>query len=200
MRYTLPVALSAALVMSGLTVAAQNPTATKPAGTTQSDTGKQTATAQSAKAPMTADHHFVVDTAGHGMAEVELGKLAGEKALNSKVKAFGQQMVTDHGRAGEELKSLAAAKNITLPTTVPATHQATKDRLSKLSGAAFDKAYVAEMVKGHQSASAAFHKEESTGKDNEIKAWAAKTVTTVDEHLKMARDLQKELSSPTPTP
>jgi putative membrane protein len=133
------------------------------------------------------------------MAEVALGQLATEKASNAKVKDFGQRMMTDHGKANDELKALAASKNITLPTKLNAKQQATKDRLSKLSGSAFDRAYVNDMVKDHQADSAAFHKEASSGQDPEIKAWAAKTGVVVDEHLKMVQDIQKELGTSKPT-
>ena len=82
-----------------------------------------------------------------------------------------------------------------MPAEINAKHKATKDRLSKLSGAAFDRAYIDEMVKDHQADSAAFRKEASTGKDAEIKAFATKTSAMVDEHLKMARDAQKEVAA-----
>jgi putative membrane protein len=96
----------------------------------------------------TGDQTFIAQAAKDGMAEVELGKLAGEKASNANVKAFGQRMVTDHGKAGDELKILAASKQITLPMMVDPEHKPVGERLSKLSGAEFDGAYVREMVAG----------------------------------------------------
>jgi putative membrane protein len=144
---------------------------------------------------MNPDSHFVMEAAEGSMAETELGQLAADKASNAKVKEFGQRMVTDHGKAGDELKTLAASKHITLPTAINAKAKATKDRLSKLSGAAFDRAYMADMVKDHQMDAVAFHKEATSGHDAEIKAWAGKTASVVDEHLKMARDIQKEIAA-----
>ena len=190
MRHNVPLALGAALMASTLGLAAQTPSSTANPQTTPP---KATATADS-KSAMNADSHFVMDVADASMAEVELGQLAAEKGSNAKVKEFGQKMVTDHGKAGDELKPLAESKKITLPTAVSAKHKATKDRLSKLSGAAFDRAYIDEMVKGHQMVSTEFHKEANSGRDAEIKAWAAKTAPTIDDHLKMARDIQKEVS------
>jgi putative membrane protein len=142
-----------------------------------------------------ADHMFVMDVAMDGMAEVEHGKLASEKASHDKVKAFGQRMVTDHGKAGDELKSLAASKQMTLPTSLDAKHQAMHDQLAKLSGTQFDTAYVRDMVAGHKKAVAAFTKEAMSGKDSDVKAWAAKTLPTIREHLMMIEGLQKEMSS-----
>src|ERR1700712_3681540 len=80
------------------------------------------------------DQGFVKEAAIGGMAEVELGQLASTKATNEKVKAFGQRMVADHGKANDELKALASSKNMTVPTSVDAKHKATHDRLEKLSG------------------------------------------------------------------
>ena len=194
MRQNFPLALGAAIVASTLSLAAQTPNSSAPAPKPQAPATK-TAPPAEIKTAMNADHHFAMEAAEGGMAEVELGQLAADKASNGKVKEFGQRMVNDHGKAGDELKSIASSKNITLPAEINTKHKATKDRLSKLSGAAFDRAYMAEMVKDHQMDSAAFHKEASTGKDAEIKAFASKTSAMVDEHLKMAREAQKEVAA-----
>jgi putative membrane protein len=187
MRQHFPLALGVIVVASSLSLAAQ---------TTKQPTSSMKKTAQStANAAVNADQHFVMEAYEGGMAEVALGQLATEKASNPKVKEFGQRMVTDHGKANDELKTLAASKNITLPTKLSAKNQATKDRLSKLSGSAFDHAYINDMVKDHQADSAAFHKAANTAQDPDIKAWATKTGAVVDEHLKMAQDIQKELGT-----
>jgi putative membrane protein len=99
----------------------------------------------------TSDTKFIKEAADGGMAEVELGQLAGEKAASDEVKKFGQRMVDDHGKANEKLKAIAASKNIELPQEPSAKHKATKARLAKLSGAQFDHAYMADMVKDHKT-------------------------------------------------
>ena len=197
MRHTFPLALGAAIIASTLTIAAQTPNTSAPAPKNQAPVTqpKTSQPATTKTATMDADHHFAMDVAQAGMAEVELGQMAADKATNAKVKEFSQRMVTDHGKGNDELKSIASSKNITLPAEPNAKQKATKDRLSKLSGVAFDRAYMAEMVKDHQAASALFKKEASTGKDAEIKAFASKTAPTIDEHLKMARDIQKEVGA-----
>src|SRR5262249_17471675 len=89
----------------------------------------------------TKDHQFVTEAASGGMEEVELGKIGTEKASSDQVKQFGQRMVDDHGKANDELKALAQSKNITVPSAPSAKDQATIDKLSKLSGEPFDRAY-----------------------------------------------------------
>jgi putative membrane protein len=128
-----------------------------------------------------------------GMAEVELGRLASEKGADARVKAFGQKMATDHGAANEELKSLAATKRIVLSADVDQTHKARYDQLKGLSGAAFDRAYVTSMLADHEKDVAAFQREASSGKDADVKAWAGKTLPTLEEHLKMVRELERQV-------
>src|SRR5262249_4074873 len=80
------------------------------------------------------DQRFAMNTARVGIAEVELGKLASEKANNPEVKSFAQRMVTDHSKANDELKALAQKQGITLPTEMDAKHKALRDRLMKSQG------------------------------------------------------------------
>lgn len=147
----------------------------------------------------TADHHFVMDVATVNTAEVELGKLATDKASNDQVKKFGQRMVDDHTKAGDELKTLAQQKNITLPTDLDAKHKAVRDRLTKLSGEGFDRAYMQEMVSGHRQAVMKFRTAAKSGKDPEIKEWAAKTLPTIEEHLKQAQGIARGVVGTTGT-
>lgn len=135
------------------------------------------------------DEHFAAEAAHAGIAEVEIGKLAAEKATSPAVKSFAQRMVDDHGRANEELKTLAQNKNLALPTMMDAAHKAALDRLSKLSGEAFDRAYAREMLNGHRKVVAMFSREARAGNDPDVKAWAAKTLPTLEDHLKRAEDL-----------
>jgi putative membrane protein len=191
-------ALSAAPLMaqSGATGSstAQQPRTGSTAGTTGSQSGtttgtQGTATKSGSHAAMatSADHEFVMEAARGGLAEVELGKLASDKASSDQVKQFGQRMVTDHGKANDELKEIAEKKNITLPTDLSAKDKSTHDRLSKLSGAAFDRAYMQEMVSDHRKDVNEFRRESQSGKDPDVKAWAAKTLPTLEEHLKLAQ-------------
>ena len=129
----------------------------------------------------TADQ-FMTEAAQGGMMEVELGKLAASKAQNPEVKAFGQRMVVDHGKAGEDLKALAAKKNIKLPTELSGGMKAEVDRLSKLSGAEFDKEYVKLMVEDHNKDSEAFQDQADDAEDADVKAFAAKYAPVIKSH------------------
>ncbi|MDQ6758936.1 MAG: DUF4142 domain-containing protein [Acidobacteriota bacterium] len=135
-----------------------------------------------------ADQQFMMKAAQGGMAEVELGRLAKDHASNQAVKDFGQQMVDDHSKANDELKDLASRKSVTLPTDVNAKDKATMDRLSKMNGAAFDRAYMRDMVMDHKKDVAEFQKEANSGMDPDVKSWAAKTLPTLQHHLQMAQE------------
>ena len=117
---------------------------------------------------------------------MQLGKLAQDHASSQAVKDFGQHMVDDHSKANDELKSLAQQKNVTLPADLDAKDKATIDRLSKLNGAAFDRAYMRDMVADHKKDIAEFQKESNSGLDADVKAWASKTLPTLQQHLQLA--------------
>lgn len=138
---------------------------------------------------MGSDSTFVTKAAVGGLAEVKLGQLATQKAASPDVKQFGQQMVDDHGKANDELKQLAAGKGITLPTSLDKKHKQTYSHMSRLTGQNFDHAYAADMVKDHQKDVSEFEKEATSGTDPDVKAWAAKTLPTLQEHLRMAQSL-----------
>jgi len=143
----------------------------------------------SAQAPTAADHRFVIDAASGGMAEVKLGQLAQEKASSDAVKTFAKRMVDDHTKAGDKLKEAAQSDNIALPGELKASDQAAYDRLSKLSGTEFDRAYMQMMVKDHEEDVAEFKKEVAGGKNEALKSFAAETLPTLEDHLKQARDV-----------
>jgi putative membrane protein len=109
------------------------------------------------------------------------------------VKDFGSKMVTDHGNANNELKSIASSKGITLPEKLDSKHQAMVDKLTGLSAAAFDKAYVDAMLAAHTKDNALFSKEASSGQDADIQAFAVKTDEMVKMHLSMIQDIQSKM-------
>ncbi|MFD0792678.1 DUF4142 domain-containing protein [Mucilaginibacter litoreus] len=130
-----------------------------------------------------ADYEFAVEAANGGMMEVELGKLAQQKASSPQVVAFGKMMVTDHSKANTELKALAASKIITLPAILANKSQMEFDKMAKLDKTEFEKQYVEFMVKDHKEDIDKFKKEATDGKDAELKAFAAKTVPVLQHHL-----------------
>jgi putative membrane protein len=147
--------------------------------------------------PAMGDAHFAKEAAQGGMAEVKLGQLAQEKGSNDTVKSFGKRMVDDHSKAGDKLKEVAARESITLPTDISAKDLVTYDRLAKLNGAAFDRAYAGDMVKDHETDVAAFQKEANAGKADSLKSFAAETLPTLQDHLKQAKKMMKTVGSTT---
>src|SRR3954447_112815 len=141
------------------------------------------------------DQHFMQEAAQGGQAEVALGQMAAKQAANEDVKKFGQRMVDDHSKANEELKSLAASEGVTLPTDMDEKAKAMQQRLAKLSGAEFDRAYMEEMVKDHKKDVAEFEHEATQGNDPEVKNWAAKTVPTLKDHLDVAQNTAEKVGA-----
>jgi len=130
------------------------------------------------------DAQFVTKAAQGNMAEVNLGKLAAENSQNDDVKKFGQMMVDDHSKAEQDLEGVASKNNWTLPKDVSAQQKAEQRRLEKLSGAAFDRAYVQMMVKDHTTDVAEFKNEAaSTSANPDLKDFATRTYPTLDNHL-----------------
>jgi putative membrane protein len=144
-----------------------------------------------AEATVKAD--FWTEAAQGGMAEVALSNIALERSQNEAVKNFAQQMVTDHTAANTELISLASSKNITLPSAIDAKHKAASDRLAARSGADFDRDYMKMTVKDHEKMVKLFQNESEKGADADVKAWAAKTLPTLQSHLQMARTVNASL-------
>lgn len=136
-----------------------------------------------------ADEKFVEKAALSGMTEVAAGDIAKAKGSSESVKQFGAQMVTDHGKANDELKAVLAQKNMKAPTSLDKAHQKVVDKLQGKSGKDFDKAYKAQMVSDHRSTVSLFETEAKSGKDPELKAFASKTLPTLKHHLEMATAL-----------
>src|SRR4051794_40661247 len=139
------------------------------------------------------DREFLTTAAQGGLMEVELGRLAAQKAQNADVKRFGQRMVDDHSKANTELKTLASAKGVTLPTDMNAEGKEEQAKLSKLSGAEFDKEYMSLMVEDHEKDVSEFEKESRDQDDPDVKAFAAKTLPTLQQHLQMAQSINPKL-------
>ena len=139
------------------------------------------------------DKSFVLEAANGGMAEVELGKLGVERGQSDAVKQFAQKMIDDHTKANTELSQLAAKKSVTLPAEPAAKQKAVKDKLSKLSGADFDKQFMAQMCKDHEATVTLFKKESKSGKDVDLVSWVNQTLPTLEGHNTMAKDVDSQV-------
>ena len=122
-----------------------------------------------------------------------MGRLAASRAANPEVKQFGQRMVDDHVRANTEFMQLAGRKNMQLPREVSNEQKEMMDKLSKRSGADFDKAYVDAMVEDHENDVKEFEEQSKNGTDADIKQFAAKTLPTLKQHLEMIRAIKSKM-------
>jgi putative membrane protein len=127
------------------------------------------------------DKTFMKKAAKGGMREVAMGQIAEQKAQSEDVKSFGKRMVTDHGKANDELKSIASKKGVELPS---------KEHSSKWTS---DKAYMDMMVKDHEKDLTEFQEEANSGSDPDVKKFADDTAKVIQEHLGLAKETQGKL-------
>jgi putative membrane protein len=135
------------------------------------------------------DTAFVANASAGGMTEIEASKLADTHAKSDDVKSFATKMVTDHTKAGDELTSTAQKDGFTPATGPTPAQQAKLNKLGKLNGTAFDKAYKSMMLSDHAQTVALFKKEKSSGHNDDLKSFASDTLPTIEDHLAMAKKL-----------
>lgn len=135
------------------------------------------------------DKEFIEKAAAGGMLEVQTGKLAESKAQNAEVKNFGAMLVKDHTAANDDLKALAQKKGVSLPASLPKKEQGEVDKLGKAKN--FDHEFMEHAVKDHKKDVKEFEKASKKAKDPDVKAFAAKTLPTLQSHLKQAEELEK---------
>jgi putative membrane protein len=140
-----------------------------------------------------ADQHFVTKASATNLAEISLGEMAKRNAANADVKKFGERMVKDHTKANGELARLAGKRKLKMSLGLDKKHAELRDRLLKMRGAEFDRAYMDAMVKGHEEAVELFEKASKDLKDEDLKDFAEKTLPTLKEHRKMAKEVAGKL-------
>ena len=195
-------ALPVALLSLALSAFAQGPSPSSSAGAASGSPKSSAPKASASKSTSSkggqldhSDRKFLETAAKDGLAEVELGQLASQRAESPDVKQFGQRMVQDHGKANDQLKQLAQSKGMDVPTETDKSHQKKMAKLQKLNGAQFDKQYMDDMVKDHKKDVKEFQKQAKSAKDPDVKNFAAQTAPTLQEHLQMAEAAQKTAKS-----
>jgi len=123
------------------------------------------------------DVSFIQKAAGGGQQEVENGKMAEKQGKSADVKRIGARMVADHTKANKELTGLANRKGVTFDTRGV--------RAQNIGAADFDRQYLKLLEMDHKNDIAEFQREAKSGDDRDVKAWAAKTLPTLQEHLAM---------------
>lgn len=167
--------------------------------TMQGRSGADGATAAGSGALNKADTRAVMDMAMANMAEIEMGKMAQAKGSSEQVKIFGQQMIDDHSKALDDVRELALSKGVTVPTELDAKHRSEANKLEKMSGAAFDRAYMARAgVRDHKAVHAKLAKIESQARDADVKALASKMKPVVQQHLNSAQQMSKSKNTSKP--
>lgn len=150
---------------------------------------------QSKRAVSNQDMKFVEEAAVGGMMEVDLGRLAAERAVNDDVKAFARRMVEDHTKANQQLLQVAAQTGITLPQDIPADKKQHRDMLAKATGAEFDRMYMSHMVKDHQKTVKEFEKQAQKGDNQAVRTFAQQTLPTLRQHLELAQSLAAQVGA-----
>lgn len=149
----------------------------------------------SAKTEAQRGNNFMMKAAQSGMAEIALSNLALQKSSNEQVRSTAQMIIDDHTRANDELKTLAASKNVTLPTEVSSKQQATENSMRSLEGENFDTAYIRQMIRDHEASVKMFDKESRNTKDGDTSAFAAKHLPALQQHLQMVRSVSDRNNS-----
>jgi putative membrane protein len=141
--------------------------------------------------PTTAD--FVKEAATSDMFEIQSSQLAQERG-NASEKTFAAQMIKDHTKTSDELKSMVSSRGVKaeLPTTLDSSHQSEIDKLKSLKGADFSSRYDSDQVSGHKDAVSLFERYSKGGDNPKLKDWAGKTLPTLRHHLEMAQDLRPD--------
>ncbi len=140
------------------------------------------------------DADFAVKAADAGLAEVELGKLAQEKATDQRIKDFARKMVDDHQKANDELMTIATRHNVTLPPVPSKEHTDKQRKLREKSGARFDEEYIDLMVKDHDKVVSLFEDASSDAQNVDLKAFASKTLPVLKKHYEEAKAIQDSIS------
>lgn len=141
------------------------------------------------------DSEFMVMAAEVDMKEIELGKMAQQKAMNAEVKSYGKMMVDHHTKASQTTKDLAQRKNITLPAGETEKVREAKQDLQDKTGRDFDEAYIDKMIDAHEKAIDKMERASENAKDADIRMWAANMLPTLRTHLDEAKRLNDMLDN-----
>jgi putative membrane protein len=167
-------------------------------GMSPSPTGAASPTMSPAGSPValtSSEKEFMTNAARGGMLEVQMGRLATDKATSPEVKQFGERMVTDHGQLGQKLQQLASNLNLTLEQQLSPEQQNAVSRLQNLSGKAFDREYIKAMVADHVKDISEFQRVANQASNADIRQFASEALPMLQEHLKLAREIAGKLGA-----
>jgi putative membrane protein len=166
------------------------------AGQTDTTAGTRSRTAETAESMVSpADRRFMTEAAQGGVAEVQLAQLAQQKASSDEVKQLAKTIEEDHQKANDQLKQIAANRNVDLPAEPGPKHKQLMTKLERLEGAAFDKAYTDAMVKEHKADVKKFQKQAQNGVDTDVREFAENTLPALQKHLDQAQQTKNSTRS-----
>jgi len=134
---------------------------------------------------------FLKKVTNSGMAEIQLAKLAQQKAIIDAVKNFAAMLERDHTAVNQQVKNLADQRNVALPAAISDDKQKMYTDMEKMTGKAFDKDYISMMIKAHGDGISLFEDTRSNASDIDVKNFADKTLPTLKMHLDSAKAIQK---------
>lgn len=146
------------------------------------------------------DTRFVKEAAQGGIMEVKIGYMGVQNGQSSQVKNLGQKLIQDHTAANKELEQLAARKGVVIPQDLDAHHQQELDRLSKMTGAQFDQAFIKHAIDDHQKDIRKFQNAAEKANDQDLRAFAQRTLPVLQQHLDMAKSAQQAPTTTTTAP
>jgi putative membrane protein len=187
--------IAGAMILSACNGNSNSTTTTDSTNTMSStDTGMNTMNTDTANATVSQDAvNFAQEAASGGMMEVQLGNIAQKNSKNKDIQDYGKMLVDDHTTANNNLKDIAAKKNINLPNNVTSDQQDKIDKLSKETGSEFDKDFISMAVDDHQNDIDKFKKAEDNIQDPDLKDFIAKTLPTLQKHLDKAKEIKKKM-------
>jgi putative membrane protein len=136
---------------------------------------------------------FLVKAADGGMTEVQLGQMARERGIDQKIKSFAAMMVHEHSAANDEVKALAAKRNVVLPGSISDSNKKIIDDLTNKTAKAFDKAYADAMIRDHESGIDFFEKAGNKVNDTEVRNFINNTLPKLKNHLDSVKVIRKSL-------
>jgi putative membrane protein len=139
------------------------------------------------------DKHFMKDAMEGDMAEIQLAKLAQQKASSDQVKQFAQRMIDDHTKLDAQMKPMAQQFGVEAPADLSSKHKSVQSKLQGLSGNQFDQEYIKAMVNDHREDDQAFLREQTTAKDPTLKSAVTQAEPIIADHLRMAQDIEKSM-------
>lgn len=139
------------------------------------------------------DKKFMMDAGAGGNTEITASKVALDRSSNDRVKAYANMMISDHTKAGDELKSIASQKSVTLPDSVMPKQHAELDMLRKAPAKSFDKAYMSMMDKDHKETVAKFKMASEKCDNSSVRSFASKTLPAIQMHEDSVKAIQKSL-------